>query len=109
MLIAIEEIANHTSTGAGSGVSTLGKVVAGRSQGSVSPRRIFQISGIAGGSVIKLQGSLDNVVWTDWQTGISADNAYIVDDGPLYMRSNCTTYGSGTVKVKVQTFMREDA
>ena len=109
MKISVEQIASHTATGPGSGVSALGKVVQGRSEGALSPRRIFQVSGIAGGSVIKLQGSLDNSVWTDWLTSISADNAYIVDDGPLYRRSNCTTYGSGTVVVKCQTFYVDES
>lgn len=106
MKAPVDTIGSHTGTGAGSGVSALGD--AGTpGQGIASPIRHFHITGIAGGSIVKLQGSLDNSNWYDWLTNIAADGWFIVPDGPLYMRSNCTTFGSGTVTVKCQKFVEE--
>lgn len=105
MKVVVETIGSHTGTGASATLSTLGKPGATVGFGVADPKRHFHVTGIAGGSIVKLQGSMDNSSWVDWLTGIDADGWYTVDSGPLYMRSNCTTFGSGTVTVKAQKFV----
>lgn len=109
MKAIVDLIGSHTSTGASSLVHRLGgdSRAGGLGLGIASPTRIIQVSGIAGGSIIKIEGSLDGTNWVTWIANINADNAFIVDDGPVMMRSNCTTYGSGTVEVHFQKFVEE--
>jgi hypothetical protein len=109
-LPVVETIGEHAATGVdpSSRVSVLGASgSATKGRGTASNVRHIHVTGIAGGSIVKIQGSLDNSSWVDWITGIDANSWYVVPDGPLYMRSNCTTYGSGTVTVKVQKFTEE--
>ncbi len=105
MQIAVETIATHTGTTTGSSFSLAAD---GKQNGGIADlTRHFHVTGIAGGSIIKLQGSMDNSNFVDWITGINADGWYIVEDGPLYMRSVCTTFGTGSVVVKQQKFLEE--
>jgi len=109
MKAIIDLIGSHTTTG----VSTIEHRLGGDSRagglglGIATPTRIIQVSGIAGGSLIDIEGSLNGTSWIKWITGINADNAFIIDDGPILMRSNCTTYGSGTVEVHIQKFVND--
>ena len=107
MKTPIETIGTHTATGAGARVSKLGAEGPQDGIKIADKTRIVQISGIAGGTIIKIEASIDNANWADYVTGISADCIKILDDGPLFIRSNCTTYGSGTCTVRVQKFIQD--
>jgi len=113
MKVVVETIGTHTATGADSSarVSKLGADgyptgIAGKIS---SLTRIITVTGIAGGSTMKIQASLDNSNWFTWisESVITADDEYVITDGPLYIRSYCVAYGSGTVTVKVQKFIEE--
>lgn len=108
MLAPIDLIGSHTATGASSTVHSLGSAYLSRQNKISDKNRIIQVTGIAGGSVIKIQWSLDLVNWVDLITGISADAGYVLEDGIMHVRSNCTTYGTGTVLVYAQKFVEED-
>lgn len=109
MKAIVEVVGEHTATGVSTKVHRLG--VGGKAGGqgidAANKDRIIAVSGIAGGSVIDLEGSLDGTIWYVWVNNVSADAVYIVDDGPLLMRSNCVTYGSGTVLVTMQKFVND--
>lgn len=109
MKAIIDLIGSHTATGPSTLEHRLGgdSKAGGVGLGIATPTRIIQVSGIAGGSVLSIEGSINGTTWVPWITGISADNAYIIDDGPMLMRSNCTTYGSGTVEVHMQKFVND--
>lgn len=108
MKVPVDTIGTHTGTGASSVSHQLGDDgFSGSASRVANPTRHIHVTGIAGGSVVKIQGSMDGSNWVDWITGISADGWYIIVDGPRYIRSNCTTYGSGTVTVKAQKFVED--
>jgi hypothetical protein len=107
MITPIDLIGEHTATGASTKVHALGRDRSGKGDGVASLRRIIQVTGIAGGSVIKIQWSLDLSNWKDL-IEITADDGYVLEDGIRYIRSNCTTYGSGTVRVYAQKFVEEE-
>lgn len=110
MRSVVQTIGTHTATGvdASGRVSVLGDDGKPAGQGASDTRRHIHVTGAtAGSSTVKIQGSLDNSNWVDWITGIAADGWYIIEDGPLYIRSNVTTFGSGTVTVKVQKYVEE--
>ena len=103
----IETIGEFTATGVGR-VSMLGNQRPPGQFNNIGDKlRIFQFTGIAGGTLIDIEGSLDNSNWVKWAEGIDADTAIMIDDGPVYMRANCTTYGSGTAQVLCQKFINE--
>jgi hypothetical protein len=106
-----DTIAEHTGTGASTTIHELGSdsspgAVGGTSSsGIASTIRHIHVTGIAGGSVVKIEGSMDASNWVDWITSIEADGWFIINDGPRFIRSNCTTHGSGTVTVQAQKFV----
>ena len=109
MKAVVELIGEHVATGASSKQSRLGSSGKPGGQGTeaFNGTRLIAVSGIAGGSVVNIEGSLDGTTFYTWISGVSADGIYIVDDGPMLMRSNCTTYGSGTVSVTMQKFVND--
>ena len=108
MKASVELIGEHTSTGASDKVHTLGSDsrAGGAAKQIATATRLIAISGI-NGHVLKIEGSLDGTNYFSWITTVSSDSLYIVDDGPLYMRSNCTTGGSGVASVYMQKFVAD--
>jgi len=109
MRVVYELIGEHTATGPSSIVSTLGSdtKAGGVAKKIADLKRIITIEGIAGGSIVNIEGSVNGSTFFPWVTGVSADGVYIIDDGVLFMRSNCTTYGSGTIQVWMQKYVND--
>ena len=102
--LKIKTIGAHTETGFGSN-SVLGKADIPGDEEVGSFTRIFQVTGTFD-ATLKLEGSLDGIDWDDWICDITTTGFWIVSKGPFKMRSNCTTYVSGTATVKVQTIVK---
>ena len=59
-----------------------------------------QVSGLAGGAVVQLEGTINGNGWVVLSAGaISADGLYEVPEGVAKIRTNRTTTGSGTPTV----------
>ena len=106
MKAPVDVIGTHTGTGASTTHHKLGKEgVAGLNTDDIgSTTRLIAITGVFSGT-LKIEGSLDESNWFDWITGVTSPSLYIINDGPLFLRSNCTAYTSGTATVKVQKFI----
>ena len=104
----VDLIGTHTATGASATLHKLGKegVPGTSSKGIESTVRHIHVTGTFSGTV-KLEGSMDGTDFVDWITGITAPAWYIIPDGPLYIRSNCTAFTSGTITVKAQKFIED--
>ena len=102
--LKIKTIGIHVGTGPGSN-SVLGKADLPGDKEVGSFARIFQITG-SFVATLKLEGSLDGIIWHDWICDITVGGFWLVNSGPFYMRSNCTSYTSGTATVKVQTIVK---
>lgn len=106
---SVDLIGQHTATGAGSKTSVLGSPKPpGQANFIGSTVRIFQFTGMDGTNSVDIEGSLNGTDWVKWAEGLIDNTAIIVDDGPLYMRSNCTVYNSGTINVYCQTFLTDN-
>lgn len=102
----VDIIGVHTATGVGSTVSKLGRegTPASTADEIATPVRLIAVSGTFD-ATIKIEGSLDNTKWFDWITAITTESLFIIEHGPLYLRSNCTVFNSGTATVKVQKYI----
>jgi hypothetical protein len=104
-----EKIAEHVATGVDTANKThrLGTGLANKADKAANGKRIFQFVGLtAGSNVVDIEASLDGGVnWAVWATGVSTDSFIIFDDGPELVRTNCTTYNSGTIEVFCQKFL----
>lgn len=105
---AVRQKWTHTGTGASTDVSVLGQDGGSPGRGYDIPDRHIHVTGVtAGSNTVKIQGSVDGSNWVDWIAAFTADGYYIINDGPMYIRTNCTVYGSGTVSVVVQKFLKD--
>lgn len=110
--LVTELIGEHTASGTDTNGRThkLGSSKAPGQYNKVgSTKRILQFIGLtAGSNIIDIEASLDGgTTWATWAAGVSTDTFLIEDDGPQEIRTNVTTYNSGTIQVWCQKVLDE--
>lgn len=105
MKVAVDTIATHTATGAGTSHALWAD--GDKKQGSIADgQRLLQISGTFS-ATIKLEVSLDGTNWNDLETDITTAVARVIPDAWPYLRSNCTAFTSGSAVVKVSKLLED--
>ncbi|HVY46482.1 MAG TPA: hypothetical protein VHB21_11415 [Minicystis sp.] len=66
--------------------------------------KYVQVTGIAGGGVLKLEVTIDGSTWVRSGADVNADGIYAIAETAQQIRANRSTLGSGTWTAKLSGF-----